>query len=95
MRLVLGDPPATLVGKDKESAAALYREVSGEFETHDEKTLHNRIYDIAREVGVDPKELFRAAYQALIGKDQGPRLASFLMIIGKETLMRLLSVYKD
>ena len=31
--------------------------------------------------------------QALIAKDQGPRLASFMKIIGKERLLRILSVY--
>ncbi|OHD11392.1 MAG: lysine--tRNA ligase [Spirochaetes bacterium GWB1_48_6] len=90
-----GQTSAKLEGKDRAAAASLYKEVLNNFDTHDEKTLHNRIYDIARDLEMDTKDLFRAAYQALIGKDQGPRLASFLMIIGKETLLRLLSAYKD
>ena len=43
--------------------------------------------------GIDAKELFTAMYNALIGKDQGPRLASFMKIIGKEKLSKILSVY--
>ena len=31
--------------------------------------------------------------QALIGKDQGPRLANFMKIIGKDELTKILSVY--
>ena len=41
----------------------------------------------------DAKALFTALYQALIGKDQGPRLASFMKIIGKDKLAKILSVY--
>jgi lysyl-tRNA synthetase class 1 len=56
----------------------------------DDKACAQAIYDSAARSGVDGKELFRAAYQALIGKDQGPRLASFLRIIAKERLLAIL-----
>jgi lysyl-tRNA synthetase class 1 len=39
---------------------------------------------------MDSKALFRAAYVALIGKEQGPRLANFLRIIGKDKAMAIL-----
>jgi lysyl-tRNA synthetase, class I len=42
---------------------------------------------------MEAKTLFRAAYQALIGKDQGPRLASFLRSISKERLLGILAKY--
>ena len=58
----------------------------------DDKICASAIYAAAEKAGVDGKTLFRAAYQALIGKDQGPRLASFLRTINKE---RLLSILKD
>lgn len=90
-----GQEPPVLDGKDKAAVAALYKEVETSFDGHDEKSLHNRIYDIARDLEMDSKDLFRAAYQALIGKDQGPRLASFLMIVGKANLLRLFAPYKD
>ncbi|WP_413083725.1 hypothetical protein [Treponema sp.] len=44
-------------------------------------------------MGLDAKALFTALYHAIIGKDQGPRLANFMKIIGKETLTQILSVY--
>ena len=51
------------------------------------------MYDIATEMGLESKALFTALYHALIGKDQGPRLANFMKIIGKEKLAQILSVY--
>jgi lysyl-tRNA synthetase class 1 len=42
---------------------------------------------------MEGKDLFRAAYQALVGKDQGPRLANFLRSIDKERLLGILHVY--
>jgi len=56
----------------------------------DDKSCAEAIYKAAEAAKVEPKALFRAAYQALIGKDQGPRLASFLRIIGKERLLGIL-----
>ena len=58
----------------------------------DDKTCSTAIYAVAEKAGIDGKALFGAAYQALIGKEQGPRLASFLRTINKE---RLLSILKD
>ncbi|MDR1838741.1 MAG: lysine--tRNA ligase [Treponema sp.] len=58
----------------------------------DDKSCAAAIYAVAEKAGVDGKALFAAAYQALIGKDQGPRLANFLRVINKE---RLLSILKD
>jgi len=37
--------------------------------------------------------MFKAAYQALIGKDQGPRLAGFLKTLGKDKVLEILSAY--
>ncbi|MCL1993277.1 MAG: lysine--tRNA ligase [Spirochaetes bacterium] len=57
----------------------------------DDKACSQAVYDVARKAGIDSKELFRVAYNALIGKDQGPRLANFLRSIGKERLLGILS----
>jgi len=58
----------------------------------DDKTCSSAIYAAAEKAGVDGKILFAAAYQALIGKEQGPRLANFLRSINKN---RLLGILKD
>ena len=59
----------------------------------DEKSLGQEIYAVATNNGIEPKQLFTATYKALIGKEQGPRLASFFKIIGKEKLTQILGVY--
>jgi len=56
----------------------------------DDKTCSAAIYAAAEKAGIDGKALFVAAYQALIGKDQGPRLANFLRAINKEQLLEIL-----
>jgi len=58
----------------------------------DDKPCAAAIYAAAEKAGIEGKALFGAAYQALIGKEQGPRLASFLRTINKE---RLLGILKD
>ena len=59
----------------------------------EEKPLSEAVYAVAQECGLEPKQLFRAVYQALIKKDAGPRLASFMKIIGSKRLEAILSVY--
>lgn len=56
-----------------------------------DKDCQQAIYDVATALGLDAKQLFLALYTALIGKDQGPRLGSFMRIIGKAKLEKLLS----
>ena len=58
-----------------------------------DKDLQQKLYDIATALGMQSKDLFTVMYHVLIGKDQGPRLANFMRIIGKEKLQKILSVY--
>jgi lysyl-tRNA synthetase class 1 len=46
--------------------------------------LHNRIYEIAQNVGTEPQELFKAVYLVLIGREFGPRVGNFISAIDKE-----------
>lgn len=82
----LSDAEAAAVRKVRDECAA-------DADSLDEKALGQKIYGVAGEAGLQPKELFRAMYQALIGKDQGPRLASFMKIIGSEKLSAILKPY--
>ena len=58
-----------------------------------DKDCQKAMQDIATQLGLQSKQLFCAMYTALIGKTQGPRLASFMRIIGEERLMRILEAY--
>jgi lysyl-tRNA synthetase class 1 len=77
----------------EEAAIKLLRdEVVSRIETFtDDKPCAEAIYKTSEKAGIESKALFRAAYQALIGKDQGPRLASFLRAIDKPRLLEILS----
>ena len=59
----------------------------------DDKSCAEAIYAVAGDHGMEGKTLFRAAYQALIAKDQGPRLANFLRSIDQNRLLEILAVY--
>ena len=86
-------PPA-LSPLEKAAICSLRDTLISRIETFtDDKSCAEAIYKIAEEHGIDGKTMFRAAYQALIGKDQGPRLANFLRSISKERLLGILAGY--
>jgi len=84
----------TLSGAEEAALRLLRDEVISRIETFTEdKPCAEAIYNVAQQAGIEPKALFRAAYQALIGKDQGPRLANFLRSIDKQRLLDIMAVY--
>jgi lysyl-tRNA synthetase class 1 len=88
-----GVSPA-LTGPEKAAVKSLRDKVIANIESYaGDKACAEAIYAIAGEQGLDGKALFRACYQALIGKDQGPRLANFLRSISKERLLGILAGY--
>ncbi|RME78190.1 lysine--tRNA ligase [Candidatus Woesearchaeota archaeon] len=56
----------------------------------DEISLHEELYILIKNANLDIKEFFQAAYKVLIGKDRGPKLASFILTIGKQRAKELL-----
>ena len=63
-----------------------------DLETIEAKELNQRLFDdIIHVTGCDGKEFYQAVYQKVIGRDQGPRLPSFLKDLGSERIRRLLS----
>jgi lysyl-tRNA synthetase class 1 len=88
------EPPPALDEAEKTAIRLLRDKIITKIETFaDDKSCAEAIYKAAGESGIEGKALFRAAYQALIGKDQGPRLASFLRSINKERLLGILAKY--
>jgi lysyl-tRNA synthetase class 1 len=89
-----GTMSASLSDAEKNSVRILRDDVISRIESFaDDKECSAAVYDVAKKAEIDGKELFRAAYQALIGKDQGPRLANFLRSINKERLLSILKEY--
>jgi lysyl-tRNA synthetase class 1 len=87
------EEPVEVSETERAAIRALREELETRFEEHDEKTLAQAIYDIARDAGMEPKDFFTVMYRVLIAKEQGPRLAGFLRTIGKERALRILRAY--
>jgi len=52
----------------------------------DALAVHNGVFDYAKERGIAPKEMFARLYQALIGKERGPRMGKLVTSIGIGTI---------
>ncbi|MBS3151322.1 lysine--tRNA ligase [Candidatus Woesearchaeota archaeon] len=75
--------------KQKESLKLLKEKL--EKKKFSEQELFNEFYEICKKVEINNAEFFKGAYLALIGKEKGPRLASFILAIGKEKAAKLLN----
>ncbi|MAH32970.1 lysine--tRNA ligase [archaeon] len=54
-----------------------------------EKTLFEEFYNICQGTGIKNTDFFRAAYNVLLNKDRGPKLAPFILTLGKEKVIEL------
>ena len=88
------EPPIALEPAEAVAVRALTAEVRERLAEHDEKSLAQAIYDIASAQGIEAKQLFLVMYRILVGKDQGPRLAGFLLTLGRERVLRILRAYE-
>lgn len=59
----------------------------------DAKVIQSSIFEIARRHGIEPKEFFKLLYLLLIGSDHGPRLGPYIVDVGKERVLSILSKY--
>ncbi len=55
----------------------------------DEKSLFNEFYEVAKKLALNPQDFFRAAYKVLLNKEKGPKLAPFILALGKEKVAKL------
>lgn len=46
--------------------------------------IHDEVYAVARELGLDPKKFFQAIYLAFLGDRQGPKVGWFLASLDRE-----------
>ncbi len=92
-RLQTGDDPSADVSAAEQEALRQLKEVVERLGEYDEKSLGQAIYDIAEKVEIEPKDLFALSYRVLIAKEKGPRLAGFIMTVGKEKVLQILRRY--
>ncbi|MEL3905413.1 MAG: lysine--tRNA ligase [Treponema sp.] len=84
---------AQLSAEETAAVRKIRDELLPQMDTLDEKAFSTALYDAAHACNIEPKALFTAVYRVLIAKDQGPRLAGFMKIIGRERLAQLLAFY--
>jgi lysyl-tRNA synthetase class 1 len=50
----------------------------------EEDDYQSMVFDVAKEQGADPKALFQAVYQVILGQERGPRFGTFVKLVGKD-----------
>ena len=55
-----------------------------------EEELHNLFWGISEKNNLKPQEFFKAIYLVLLGKERGPKLAPFIITIGREKIAGIL-----
>ena len=55
------------------------------------EAIHDALYCTAQELGMKPKEMFKAVYMTILGQTRGPRLGYFLSYLDKEFVLDRLS----
>ena len=58
----------------------------------DDVQIHNLVFEVAKKESVEPKQLFKELYQAIIQKDSGPRLGKLIYAIGVDRVKKELGV---
>lgn len=59
-----------------------------------EEKLFNAFYDICKKTDIKNSDFFDVAYRVIINKRKGPRLASLILAVGKEKIIKLLNQIK-
>lgn len=57
------------------------------------KNLQSKIFEIARNKGIEPKELFKILYNILINTDKGPRIGNYIIDLGIERVSSMIKQY--
>ena len=81
-----------LTEKQKQALIALKESLVVKDFNEDE--LFNEFYNICKAVGIEGKEFFKTAYNIIINKNQGPRLANLILMVGKGKIIKLLNQIK-
>ncbi len=57
------------------------------------KNLQSKVFDIARNNAMEPKEFFILLYKMLINSDRGPRIGNYALDLGIERTCNILQRY--
>ncbi|MBN2050475.1 MAG: lysine--tRNA ligase [Spirochaetales bacterium] len=84
--------PLKVNDTERKALNQLYQVVL-EMNDPDEKDLAERLYGIITDCEMEPGDFFSLVYRVLIGKEKGPRLAGFILTLGRERVGGLLKKY--
>ncbi len=73
-----------LSDKQKEAIRIVTRKIKGK--VWDQKALFEEFYNISKEIGLEPKDFFKAGYLILLKKERGPKLAPFVLALGEKAI---------
>jgi lysyl-tRNA synthetase class 1 len=77
----------------KELIQTLKSFLGAEQESDAPKNLQSKIFNIARNYQIEPKEFFTLLYRMLLNADRGPRLGSYILDLGIERTCNVLERY--
>ena len=86
-------PKEELEPEQLQSILALREELSNNFQGQTEESLGSYFYTIVEQMGIPSKELYKTLYQVFLAKDRGPRLAAFILTVGREKILQILGRY--
>ncbi len=79
--------------KPTQNEAEILRELKDRLDAYqgeDEDEIQAMVFDVARDKGIEPADLFKTIYQVLLGQDRGPRFGTFTRLIGKDRVKSLI-----
>ena len=83
------DVPKDLKLSSKEKEALHLLVESLKKKEWEQNELFNEFYDICQKVGIKNTDFFKVAYNVLLNKERGPKLAPFILALGKEKIIGL------
>jgi lysyl-tRNA synthetase, class I len=72
---------------EKKLMLSLIAKLEGETST-DAEVLQSRVFDTAKENNVEPRAFFLLLYETIFGQTSGPKIGSFIKLIGKEEFLK-------
>ena len=86
------DPKVELTEVELKAIHDLTTLVEG-MDTLENKEYTTRLYDAAKDNGIETGDFFQLVYRVMIGKDKGPKLGPFIQTCGKEKTLSILKRY--
>jgi lysyl-tRNA synthetase, class I len=73
--------------KEREAMHLIAKKLRGQ--EWDQHSLYQEFYNICKQIEIKNTDLFKIAYKTLLNKERGPKLAPFILALGKEKVAEL------